>query len=220
MPVKLSRLPLHAIILLSLLQAAFAGEISAAGQKLNAYFDTLDVEHHWIAGQHVDWHTGDPDGKAASGSGPHSHCSAFAASVCGRLKIPLLHPPEHPQLDLANGQFIWLRDKGEAAGWHAIPDPIEAQASANRGEIVLAVFQAPEGMHGHIALLRASDKSAAQVNTEGPDEIQAGIDNFQTTSVQKGFKHHPGAWKERKILFYAHANPQFPQTEKSAAGAK
>jgi hypothetical protein len=183
---------------------SYAGEIGAEGRKLAAFLDSLSVEHHWIAGQHVEWRTGDPDGKPVSDTGPHSHCSAFAASACQKLGIYLLHPPEHPQLNLANAQYDWLHEKGRESGWNQLQDPAEAQEHANRGDVVLAVFKAPEGKHGHIAILRPSVRSRAEIEQDGPEEIQAGIDNFRDTTVKNGFRHHPGAWKDRKIEFFWH----------------
>jgi len=195
---------------------ALAGEISAAGEKLSAFLDGLGVEQHWIAGQHVDWRTGDPDGKPVSESGAHSHCSVFAASACERLGIYLLRPPAHGQLFLANAQYDWLREKGAESGWSAIDDPVEAQKHANRGDLVMAVFKAPEGQHGHIAIIRPSTKSTAEIEQNGPEETQAGIDNFRDTTVKNGFRHHPGAWKDHKIAFFWHAVSSFPASSSSA----
>src|SRR5947209_10831577 len=52
--------------------------VSPEGKRLRSILDGLDVEHHWLPGEHVRWKTGLPDGKPVE-SGPHTHCSAFVA---------------------------------------------------------------------------------------------------------------------------------------------
>src|SRR5436305_802046 len=78
------------------------GEITAAGQNLASVLDSMNVEALWIANQHVNWETGEPDrGAEYEGPGKHTHCSAFAAAASKQLGVYLLHPPEHGQLLLA-----------------------------------------------------------------------------------------------------------------------
>lgn len=182
-----------------------AAEPSARGAQLALRYDAMDVEHHWLPGRHVDWSTGDPD----NGRTGKTHCSAFAAAACERLGIYLLRPPEHGQKGLANAQFHWLRDKGPAHGWVSAGSPLEAQRLANDGWAVLCVFLNPDPRKpGHIALVRPSDKSEADLQREGPQIIQAGGTNYASTSVQRGFRQHPGAWVDARrfqVRFYAHA---------------
>src|SRR5580658_7045807 len=89
------------------------GPITAAGQRLAAVLDGMHVESLWLAHQHVDWKTGQPD-RSADYSGPSksTHCSAFAAAVGLRLGVYMLRPPEHGQLLLASAQTEWFNDGG------------------------------------------------------------------------------------------------------------
>src|SRR5215471_15902481 len=62
--------------------------LSPKGKKLRAVLDSLDVENHWLAGQHIThWKTGEADDKKG---GPRTHCSLFVAAVCWKLDIPML----------------------------------------------------------------------------------------------------------------------------------
>ena len=40
------------------------GPISPAGHRLEAILDGMDVESHWLAAEHVNWETGQPDKSA------------------------------------------------------------------------------------------------------------------------------------------------------------
>src|SRR6201986_1906318 len=107
---------------IALLSPALARDISPAGQRLAQKLDSFDVEKHWPAHLHVNWETGDPDGKPEKSTGKHTHCSAFVASAAKQLGVYILRPPEHGQTLLANAQFEWLRDKGQEYGWRGIAD--------------------------------------------------------------------------------------------------
>src|SRR5262245_23764294 len=107
-------------------------EVGEAGQQLAAVLDSMEVEKHWLAGHHVHWKTGEPDARPVPTTGSHTHCSAFVAAACFRLGIPILEPPEHPQVLLATAQCAWLRDAGPAAGWTPVADGLAAQRLANR----------------------------------------------------------------------------------------
>jgi hypothetical protein len=93
----LRRCALAASLLLTLggAQAALAGDVTPAGSKLAQFYDSLHVESHWIAGTHVDWESGDPDGASENLPGRHTHCSAFVASTAKKLGVYILRPPEH-----------------------------------------------------------------------------------------------------------------------------
>jgi hypothetical protein len=182
------------------------GEITAAGQQLAAELDGMNVEALWIAHQHVNWETGEPDrGAAYEGPGKHTHCSAFAAAAAKRLGVYLLRPPEHGQQLLANAQAKWL-PSGEAAsqGWRGIASSEAAQTQANRGNLVLVVFANPDQREpGHVAIIRPSVKSRAALERNGPDIIQAGTHNHTRTVVRVGFSNHPGAWPDG-VRYYMH----------------
>ena len=135
--------------------------------------DAMDVEHHWPAGIHINWETGDP---------------------------------EHGQVLLANAQYEWLLDAGVQQGWTQLPDMMAAQNAANAGQFVIAAYHNHnDDKPGHIAIVRPGSKSAAQLAAEGPDISQAGLDNFTSTTVKKGFADHKSAFAGNEILYFAHA---------------
>ena len=110
---------LLAAVLLCGMPYADASDISPAAQRLIQVIDGLDVEHHWPAGEHVAWETGMPDGKAESGLGKHTHCSAFVAAAAKRVGIYVLRPPEHKQSGGSNYRSVALRIgfAGHPAAW-------------------------------------------------------------------------------------------------------
>jgi hypothetical protein len=191
--------------------AVTAGEISPAGKRLSRFLDGMHVEEHWLCGQQVDWRSGEPNGKVfATGKG-HTHCSAFAAAAADRLGIYLLHPPEHSAMLLANAQQDWLNASGAAQGWHHVATPVQAQELANEGQLVVVTFKNPDPeTPGHVAIVRPSAKSKAEIEAEGPDVVQAGLHNHRRTTVKEGFKSHPGAFEKREVQYFAHAVSSFP----------
>ena len=61
------------------------GAISPAGMRLASVLDGMNVESLWLAREHVNWDTGEPDrGGDDEGLGNHTHCSAFVASAAQR----------------------------------------------------------------------------------------------------------------------------------------
>jgi hypothetical protein len=187
-------------------QTAIAADITPAGQRLAKFYDSLDVEAHWIAGTHVDWQTGDPDGSSERLPGRHTHCSAFVASAAQKLGVYILRPPEHGQVLLANAQNEWLAGAGSGAGWLPLRDAAEAQAAANRGMLVVASYHNHyDDKPGHIAIVRPGDKSDEALMSEGPDVIQAGAQNYSRISLAEGFAGHRRAWEDQEVQYYAHA---------------
>jgi hypothetical protein len=185
------------------------GPITPDGMKLAHLLDTSGVDHLWLAAQHIIWETGEPDPARPGGTMHSTHCSAFAAAMAQRAGIYLLRPPEHGQDLLANAQMAWLDGSaGREDGWRPVATPSEAQAAANRGEFVVAVYQNPDPHRpGHIAVLRPSDKTQAELDRDGPQEAQAGSHNWLSTAVAEGFHGHHGAWEPGgagSIRFFAH----------------
>jgi hypothetical protein len=195
------------VLVVSLWAASASGApVSQAGARLDALLDSMDVEHHWPAGVHVNWRTGDPDGRPESATGKHTHCSAFVASAAEHLQIYILRPPEHAQILLANAQYDWLASEGPSHGWHEINGPEAAQRAANQGEFVVATYKNPhDNKPGHIAIVRPSDKSEREVRAEGPQITQAGATNYTSTSLREGFAGHPAALRENAVRYYGHA---------------
>jgi hypothetical protein len=205
---------LASILLLTVLAAQAhaapcCGPITPAGQRLVQFLDGSDVTQRWLAGWHVDWRTGLRDRDEPGGPEAKTHCSAYVAAMAERLKIYVLRPPEHRQGLLASAQMRWLRDHGAGHGWRALGSDADAQSAANRGELVVAVYENPDPHSpGHIAILRPSDKSRAALDREGPQETQAGERNAISMTVATGFRHHRGAWLAGDggtLRYYAHA---------------
>ena len=183
---------------------------SASGERLRSYYRSLDVEHLWLRGYPVDWETGQPRTAGVYYEKGHSHCSAFAAAACKRLGIYILRPPAHAAKLLANAQFDWLAgDEGRKAGWRPIPDAsvadafLEAQRDADNGEVVVAVCRNPDpAKPGHIALVLPATVPAADVVRNGPMVVQAGKENYDSTSMLVGFKSHIHGAYHNEVKFY------------------
>jgi putative intracellular protease/amidase len=174
-------------------------------EELWRRLEGMEVEKLWLPGAIVDWKTGLPTGQPIKDAkGKHTHCSQFVAAVADRLAIPLLRPPEHGVVLLANAQYDWLAaDAGKRAGWIALKDGAAAQAAANDGRLVLASLKNPEATRpGHIAVVRPGAKDAGLLAQEGPDVMQAGGTNALRTSLRKGFGNHKKEYDQ--IAFYAH----------------
>ena len=167
--------------------------------------EAMEVDKLWLPGAIVDWKTGLPTGQPIKDAkSKHTHCSQFVAAVADRLAIPLLRPPEHGVVGLANAQFDWLAtDAAKKAGWVALKDGAAAQSAANDGRLVLASLKNPDATRpGHIAIVRPGAKEAALLAQEGPDVMQAGGTNAMRTSLRKGFGNHKKEYDQ--IAFYAH----------------
>jgi len=202
-----------AVALVGALFAAGCGErgcdalpILSEGARLAQLLDSMHVESHWIAGRHVDWRTGEPDGRPEPREGSHSHCSAFVSAVAAKLDVELLHPPEHSQVFLADAQCAWLGGEGSGFGWRRVDSPLDAQQLANRGAFVVACYETSNTeLPGHIAVIRPEALCRRRIETEGPQITQAGVENYPSTTLANGFRHHPRAWAHgRAVRFYAH----------------
>jgi hypothetical protein len=205
MTALMNRSAICALLLISA-QMAAAAAISPAAESLARTVDSLDVEHHWPAGEHVKWETGVPDGKPELSAGKHTHCSAFVASAAQHVGIYILRPPEHKQILLANAQYDWLASEGAAQGWKPIANAIDAQRYANDGWFVVAAYKNHhEDKPGHIAIVRPSEKDNRAIQDEGPQITQAGGTNYRTIPLRVGFAGHPAAWGRQEVMFYAHA---------------
>ncbi|MDB6140703.1 MAG: hypothetical protein JWO94_3775 [Verrucomicrobiaceae bacterium] len=204
-PLMKSSLVLLAVVLAAPLRGLAAEPVTAAARHLNEVFDGMHVQEHWIAGAIVDWRTGDPTGKAVVDEGKHTHCSQFAAAACDKLGIYLLHPPEHSSVLLANAQFDWLPNQGNARGWTPVPDGAAAQDHANKGEVVVAIYKSADPKKsGHVAIVRPGEKTAAEIAKAGPEVIQAGGHNYEHATLKQGFANHPDGFPKGLIRFYAH----------------
>ena len=197
---------LGGVVLLAASILVSADEITPAGKRLAEVLDSMNVEQHWLVGKHVNWLTGD---EALNGvgvtKGGSTHCSAFAAAAADKLGLYLLRPPEHSDILLASAQQDWLQGVGVAKGWKPVKSPLEAQALANHGEFVVVTFKSPDPKKpGHVAIVRPSSKSEAEVLAEGPQVIQAGKFNHNSTTAKDGFKNHPGAFENNQLRYFVH----------------
>lgn len=186
-----------------------ATNITDQGHALSAFLDSLQVEQYWDNGKSVNWLTGAPGGNGTNMTvGTASHCSAFAAAVACLLDVYLLRQPDASDLNLANNQAAWLATN-RTCGWYAIPRPTDAQHLANIGALVVASLKEEVGS-GHIAVLRPSTKSDTEILSNGPQECQSGIYNYNSTDVRTGFGQHDEPLD--RILYYGHAviNPIVP----------
>jgi hypothetical protein len=183
-----------------------APAISTKASWIVSSLRSLDVEHRWIAGAHVNWQTGLPDDETETLPGRHTHCSAFVASAAMKLGVYILRPPEHGQVLLANAQYEWLETQGASHGWRRVDGPEQAQALANRGDLVVASYRSHlSNKPGHIAIVLPGSKSDAQIEAEGPDVMEAANSNNFSTPLATGFAGHPRAWGGHEVVFYAHA---------------
>lgn len=178
-------------------------------ESLWGLLEGMEVERLWKAGVIVDWRTGFPTGREIKPGdrGNHTHCSQFVAAACERAGVYVLRPPEHSAVLLANAQFEWLTDaRGAAAGWSRLADAAAAQEAASAGKLVVAAVRNPDpAKPGHIALVRPGSKSAQLLAEEGPDVMQAGAKNRNSTPLRKGFANHL-AYLET-VGFFSHDLP-------------
>jgi hypothetical protein len=182
------------------------GPISETGRRLEAVLDRTGVESRWLAEQHVNWETGEPDKDADyEGPGRSTHCSAFAAAVGKKLGVYMLRPPDHGQILLANAQAEWFGNAGgRASGWRPVSGPLEAQTLANAGNLVVIVYQSPDPHRpGHVAIVRPALRTRSLLDRNGPSITQAGRRNYTLTSARVGFQNHPGAWPYG-VFYYMH----------------
>ena len=183
------------------------GPVTDQGRRLLAVLDGMNVETLWLAHEHINWETGQPDkGEDYTGPGRSTHCSAFAAAVGKQLGVYMLRPPEHGQILLANAQAEWFRSAdGKQKGWQPARDAHEAQSLANRGTLVVVVFESPDPKRpGHIAIVRPAHRPARLLEENGPEITQAGQKNYIKTSTKVGFQAHAGAWPGG-VRYYAHS---------------
>jgi hypothetical protein len=139
------------------------GTLSPAAAKLVAFIDATMVDRLGVTGFDVNWRTGVTVG-TLDRRVPHTHCSAYVASVAERLGVYVMRPPDHSAASLANAQMGWLESGlATAHGWRHLADVVEAQILANRGQLVLAAYRNkyPE-RPGHIAARRKARRIPGQ----------------------------------------------------------
>ena len=172
---------------------------AATGAALRTFLDSQDLAHLWQKGWRIDWYSGKGLWKWPRDGKLHTHCSAFVASVCSRLNIPLPTPANNSERGLADRQALWLQGKeGAAAGWRGIAITA-AQAVADSGELVVVCLYQKSGP-GHIGIIRPLEKDSLFV-------AQAGKINGARVPLPAAFAAHRGAVENGLIEFYAHPVP-------------
>lgn len=184
------------------------GPVTTEGRRLLHALDGLDVEHHWPANREVRWDTGEPLGDASSPVlGPDTHCSLFTAAVGNAVGVYLPRPPHYSQNNLSRAQLDFFESHaGIEAGWFKVDSPLQAQALANRGYLVIFGYFRPktiaEHAEGHVAVVRPSaTRSAAQIRESGVLETHAGIHNHASFAARRGFP----ASEFPALRYFAHA---------------
>ena len=201
--------PSESVFAAQAVEAPCCGEITPEGHRLAAVIDSMKVETHWLAHEHVNWETGEAD-RPATYVGPDkaTHCSSFAAAVGERLNVYMLRPPQHPQQLLASAQAQWFHGSdGLDKGWKELTGAGHerwAQELANQGNLVVIVYESPDPHKpGHIIVVRPSEKSAAALQKDGPEIAQAGTTNHNDSVAAHSFGSHPGAWPDG-VHYYWH----------------
>jgi hypothetical protein len=195
---------LIACLMTFLATPAAASDISPEGARLASALDEMHVARLWLADRDCDWQTGEAKGGRTSAKVPHS--ASFVAAASERLGVYILRPPHHALANLGNAQFDWLHSKdAHKQGWHEAKTAEEAQRLANHGQLVVVVWKNHLPGHiGHVAIVRPARHGQQHLHDFGPEIIQAGLENYTSTSVSKGFSHHPTAWGNREVWFFAH----------------
>ena len=207
---------LFLLLFLSKVKGQTTELISEDGQQLQSFYRDQNVENLWLAYQHVDWKTGQPDDP--NNTKAKTHCSAFVASACYQAGIYILRPPEHKQALLANAQADWLAsENGKNEGWRKIDSNIleMAQILANDGYIVVASYKNNDTTKpGHIALVFPALVVSDSVTENGPKTIQAGKINATDIYLKQGFQKHLTNWNEVTdiITFYYFSKRKFSAT--------
>ena len=187
---------------------SYADDITPAGAHVVEVLEAMHVDKLWLAGNRVNWRTGEATGAYDQKLASHTHCSAFVAAAAEKLGVYLLHPPEHSAVLLANAQQDWLRGSGTNQGWRFVDSPLTAQRLANQGQLVVVTCKNSDPKApGHIAIVRPSTKSDAEILAEGPQIMQAGRHNYLSSNAKEGFKNHPGAFEKNELLYFAHPVP-------------
>jgi hypothetical protein len=164
----------------------------------------MDVEHHWLAGQRVDWKTG--NSVDDDGSGTASNGGAFVAAVGARLKVPM--PAPEGSNFLPGSQFEWLLIDGKAKGWLPMGE-VEAQLLANQGWVVIAAWKntAPAGERktaGMLAIVRPDSRPVGEIAAKGPSVILASDQNRNSVVFNQAFPASAWSNRDQEVVFFAH----------------
>jgi len=213
-------LKLIIICLVGINMTAQAENISEAAKKNLEIINSLNVEEKWQKGTIINCKTGETlleetEKQASPKLKRLTHCSCFAYAASTALGLPNKALLPHPESDeefipaLPNKQAQWLETEGIKNGWNYIKSKdrddnfIQAQKFANQGYFIVSTYKPTNPKRaGHIAVVIPSNKDIEKIKLEGPDIAQAGINNFSSGSLKKGFKNKKNAFKDNEIKFY------------------
>jgi hypothetical protein len=178
--------------------------MSKAGRALAAALDGMDVEHHWLAGQRVDWKTGNSSDD--DGNGTTSNGGAFVAAIGARLKVPM--PVPEGSNFLPGNQFEWLLIDGKSKGWLAMGE-VEAQLLANQGWVVIAAWKNPASAgerktSGMLAVVRPDSRPVGEIAANGPTVILANDQNRNSVVFNQAFPASAWVNRDQEVVFFAH----------------
>ena len=170
-------------------------EVSDRGYILKQIYDKMLVEKLFSQNTYIDWMTGLPLDKPDNNiydptckDSFFTHCSSFVASVCYKLNVPILCPPDHGTEGLANLQYDWLIKKGSDCGWKEITSSVDAQNSANNGHLVVITYRNfNDDNKGHIAIVLPFKTFFILIKLFGVRICQAGTTNSSSMFATKGF---------------------------------
>ena len=170
--------------------------ISAKAKWIEAQLDQMDVKDKWIAGTHIDWRTGVPDGQPESADRPPHPLQRLRRRRRGKIRRLPAAPAGAPAILAGERPERMAAHRGRGEGWQSLPDGAAAQNAANRGLLVVASYHnRNDDKPGHIAIVLPGMKNAALLASEGPDVMQAGTVNSARTSLRDGFSGHPGSFE-------------------------
>lgn len=149
-----------------------------------------------------------------------SHCSAFVRFAAKKIYGIDVQPdpdsssskygwcfltnPQHAALVQGESGFAIINGADNAA------DPVMAQIRANQGNLVIAsVPGLSDEKAGHIAIvLPDTSRSADAIKADGPEVVQAGINNFAHTKALNGFWMHTDYGKRFSNVQYFFVAPK------------
>lgn len=134
----------------------------------------------------------------------HTWCNIFAWDVANCIGSILPHwvdpenapiSPFHGRELTANGMAQWLWSDGERFGWGEVHRG-DVQRKVNDGAFAIAIWKAPLGHHGHVAVCRPGP-----TRPDDPWIAQAGRKCFSCGVLSEGFNDLvPQFWMNEKTV--------------------
>jgi len=177
------------------------------GLRLYEYLQSFDLSMLWRAYTDISWMTGKIDNHSKT---DHIYDSTYVSAMCYDLDITFPVPTEDVTFYLANAFYNWLRTSGPYYGWFKIPEVPNIQSFANRGYLVIVCLKNDDlNSAGHMAIVLPNYENDDFCNMDNLRIIQAGIENYNCTTLQKSFIHHTNNISLETLAFYAHKIDNF-----------